>query len=132
MICDLCPRMCHAERSERAGAGRCGMGTLPVIARAAAHFGEEPCLSGVRGSGAVFFCGCPLHCVFCQNDEISRAGARGKTVTPEELADIFKALCAEGVHNLNLVTAVHFAPAVAEALRGVLLEEEVDEVAGLR
>ena len=85
MICDLCPRMCHAERSERAGAGRCGMGTLPVIARAAAHFGEEPCLSGVRGSGAVFFCGCPLHCVFCQNDEISRAGARGKTVTPEEL-----------------------------------------------
>ena len=117
MICDLCPRMCHSERSERAGAGRCGMGTLPVIARAAAHFGEEPCLSGVRGSGAVFFCGCPLHCVFCQNDEISRAGARGKTVTPEELADIFKALCAEGVHNLNLVTAVHFAPAVAEALR---------------
>ena len=77
MICDLCPRMCHAERSERAGAGRCGMGTLPVIARAAAHFGEEPCLSGVRGSGAVFFCGCPLHCVFCQNDEISRAGTGG-------------------------------------------------------
>lgn len=117
MICDLCPRMCHAERTEYEGNGRCGMGTLPVIARAAPHFGEEPCLSGTRGSGAVFFCGCPLHCMFCQNEEISRAGAHGKTVTPQELADIFSALCAEGVHNLNLVTAGHFAPAVAEALR---------------
>lgn len=117
MICDLCPRMCHARRTETEGDGRCGMGTLPVIARAAPHFGEEPCLSGTRGSGAVFFCGCPLGCAFCQNAEISRPGAPGKRVTPEELAEVFRALCAQGVHNLNLVTAGHFAPAVAQALR---------------
>lgn len=117
MICDLCPRMCHAERTLETGSGRCGMGTLPTIARAAPHFGEEPCISGTRGSGAVFFCGCPLGCIFCQNESISRPGARAKRVDAQQLADVFTALCAQGVHNLNLVTAGHFAPTVAQALR---------------
>ena len=115
--CRLCPRNCGTLRSETEGNGVCGMGALPVIARTAPHFGEEPCLSGKRGSGTVFFCGCNMGCIFCQNNDISRKGAQGRIVTPEELADIFSSLAAGGVHNLNLVTAAHFTPAVVQALK---------------
>lgn len=98
------------------GWGRCRAGTLPVVARAALHFGEEPCLSGTRGSGTVFFCGCALGCVFCQNSEISRGMAHGKTLTVDGLGAVFAALQGQGAHNINLVTAGHFAPALAEVL----------------
>lgn len=116
MICTLCPRNCGAERTAESGAGVCRMGTQPKIARAALHMWEEPCISGKRGSGAVFFSGCGLRCVFCQNEAISQKG-EGKTVTPERLADIFRELEAQGAHNINLVTAAHFVPAVLEALK---------------
>lgn len=91
------------------------MGTRPVVARAAAHFGEEPCISGTRGSGTVFFSGCTLGCVFCQNREIS-AECFGREVTVLRLRAIFDELIAQGVHNLNLVNPMHFTPAVLEAL----------------
>ena len=115
MICTLCPRNCGVERTAESGAGVCRMGTQPKIARAALHMWEEPCISGTRGSGAVFFSGCGLRCVFCQNEAISQQG-EGKIVTPERLAEIFRELEAQGAHNINLVTAAHFVPAVLEAL----------------
>lgn len=115
MICNLCPRKCNACRTEHQGNGFCGAGTLPVVARAAPHFGEEPCISGTKGSGTVFFSGCTLKCVFCQNYEISD-GHKGRTVTPKELADCYKRLEKQGVHNINLVTADHYVTAVAESL----------------
>ncbi len=111
--CTLCPRACGADRT--AGAGLCGGGSLPRIARAALHFWEEPCISGDRGSGAVFFSGCSLGCLFCQNYDIS-ARRLGREVTAAELAELFARLEAEGAHNLNLVTAGHYAPQAAEAL----------------
>ena len=92
-ICSLCPRNCRAVRSSDTGEGVCSSGTLPRIARAALHFGEEPCISGTRGSGTVFFTGCNLHCVYCQNEEISRIGSgTGKVVSIERLREIFKEL----------------------------------------
>lgn len=115
MICTLCPRNCRAERTETEGAGLCRMGTLPRIARAALHMWEEPCISGTRGSGAVFFSGCNLRCAFCQNEPISHGG-QGETVTPGRLAEIFAELEAQGAHNINLVTPTHFVPAILEAL----------------
>lgn len=114
MICSLCPRKCGALR-DAAHTGFCGVGDAPVVARAAPHFWEEPCISGTRGSGAVFFAGCTLRCVFCQNHDIS-AGGKGKTVSVDRLRAIFRELEGQGVHNLNLVTASHFLPAVLEAL----------------
>ena len=115
MICNLCPRKCNACRTEHQGNGFCGAGTLPVVARIAPHFGEEPCISGTKGSGTVFFSGCTLKCVFCQNYEISD-GHKGRAVTPKELADCYKRLEQQGVHNINLVTADHYVTAVAESL----------------
>ena len=115
MICTLCPRNCGAERAPERGTGVCRMGTLPKIARAALHRWEEPCISGTRGSGAVFFSGCGLRCVFCQNESISQRG-EGKIVTPKRLSEIFRELEAQGAHNINLVTAAHFVPAVLDAL----------------
>ena len=115
MICNLCPRKCNACRTEHQGNGFCGAGTLPVVARVAPHFGEEPCISGTKGSGTVFFSGCTLKCVFCQNYEISD-GHKGRAVTPKELADCYKRLEQQGVHNINLVTADHYVNAVAESL----------------
>ena len=114
MICSLCPRECGALRDE-AHAGFCGVGPDPVVARAAPHYWEEPCISGTRGSGAVFFSGCTLRCVFCQNRDIS-AGGSGKIITVDRLRAIFRELEGQGVHNLNLVTASHFLPAVVKAL----------------
>lgn len=115
MICNLCPRKCNACRTEHQGNGFCGAGTLPVVARVAPHFGEEPCISGTKGSGTVFFSGCTLKCVYCQNYEISDSH-KGRAVTPKELADCYKRLEEQGVHNINLVTADHYVTAVAESL----------------
>ena len=85
MKCNVCPRHCNAERTEHEGKGFCHMGTLPVVSRAAAHYWEEPCLSGTRGSGTVFFSGCSLGCVFCQNEPISHHEL-GRAMTPRQLA----------------------------------------------
>lgn len=115
MVCEQCPRHCAVERTPDRSAGVCAMPSTPVVARAALHFWEEPPISGTRGSGTVFFSGCPLRCVFCQNSAISRDGF-GKPVTVERLREIFRDLIARGAHNINLVTATHFAHAVAEAL----------------
>lgn len=87
-----------------------------VVARAALHFWEEPCISGARGAGTVFFSGCNLRCVFCQNSSISREGF-GKPVTPERLREIFEELVAQGAHNIDLVTPTHFAHVIRQALR---------------
>ena len=114
MKCYLCPRLCGADRS--AGeTGFCGAPALPVVARAARHDWEEPCISGSRGSGAVFFSGCNLRCVYCQNREISRA-IRGKSLDASALRALFARLRDSGVHNLNLVTAAPYADVIAEAL----------------
>ncbi len=116
MICHLCPRDCGALREETTGEGFCRCGTLPRLARAALHYWEEPCISGAEGSGAVFFSGCPLHCIFCQNETISHEGW-GKTVSVERLAEIFGELEEQGANNLNLVTPTHFIPAIRQALQ---------------
>lgn len=118
MNCSVCPRLCGAYRGEKTASGFCVSPENAVVARAAPHFGEEPCISGVRGSGAVFFSGCNLRCVFCQNREISRSASVGKAVSDAELRDIFKKLCETGVHNLNLVTPSHYHRAILRALEG--------------
>ena len=114
-LCSLCPRRCGALRTGTEGGGFCGMPALPVVARAALHCWEEPCISGTRGSGTVFFSGCNLGCVFCQNGSISH-GRFGRPVTIPRLREIFQELIAQGAHNINLVTPTHFAPAIREAL----------------
>lgn len=114
--CYLCPRMCGADR-DKGERGVCGQSAEIRISRAALHMFEEPPISGERGSGTVFFSGCPLRCVFCQNMDISRGENVGRAVTPEELAEIFLRLEGEGAHNINLVTPTHFANGIAEALR---------------
>ena len=115
MICALCPRRCAALRTETAGEGFCAMPSAPVVARAMLHRWEEPCLSGTRGSGAVFFSGCVLGCVYCQNGRISREGF-GRTVSVPRLREIFLELIAQGAHNIDLVSPTPFAPAIREAL----------------
>lgn len=117
--CSLCPRRCGADRA--AGqTGFCGAPEAPVVARAAPHFGEEPCISGTRGSGAVFFAGCNLRCVFCQNYALSR-NQLGREITVQRLREIFLELRDQGVHNINLVTPSHDARAIAQALDGLEL-----------
>ena len=122
-ICTLCPRSCGAGRA--AGQkGYCGVGGTKIkAARAALHMWEEPCISGSQGSGTVFFSGCPLRCVYCQNRDIARAGA-GKEITVERLSEIFLELQEKGAANINLVTPTHYTPeivkAVAEARDGGL------------
>ena len=112
MTCTLCPRNCGIRP------GFCGVPATAMVCRAAPHFGEEPCISGTRGSGAVFFAGCNLRCVFCQNHEISR-GAAGRALAVPELRALFLKLRDRGVHNLNLVTPTHFSDIIAEALSGL-------------
>lgn len=112
--CSLCPRNCRAERSA-GGRGVCGETSTLRLARAALHMWEEPCISGKSGSGAVFFSGCPMHCVFCQNARIANGNA-GKEVTGEHLAEIFLQLQEQGANNINLVTPDHYVPALIPAL----------------
>ena len=104
--CKLCPTECGANRN--AGVGACGVSGLR-IAKYYLHPFEEPCISFKKGSGTIFFCGCNLRCVFCQNYEVSRA-QRGKEITPSELADIYKQLEDMGAENVSLVTPSHFIP----------------------
>ena len=114
--CELCPRRCGVDR--RTQTGRCGAGNTLRAARAALHRWEEPCISGEdpeRGSGTVFFCGCTLGCVFCQNGVISHGG-EGKEITTERLAEVFLALQAQGAYNINLVTPTQYLPWILEAL----------------
>lgn len=111
--CTLCPRRCGALRAQ--GPGLCGGGALPKVARAALHHWEEPCISGTRGSGTVFFSGCSLGCVFCQNYAIS-TGGYGKEISTARLAEIFRELEEAGAHNINLVNPTHFVPQIREAL----------------
>ena len=114
MGCRLCPRKCDADRVQTLGF--CGAPQSLRVARAALHFYEEPPISGARGSGTVFFSGCSLRCVYCQNSAI-RAAESGKELSVAALADIFLALQAQGAHNVNLVTPTHYADQIAEALR---------------
>lgn len=116
MKCSLCPRACRIERTENEGAGVCGTGLNPKIARAGLHFDEEPVISGNGGSGAIFFSGCQLNCCFCQNYRISHE-AFGKTVTVERLKEIYLELIGKGARNINLVSASHFVLPVLESLR---------------
>ena len=112
--CELCPRKCGANRLAGKN-GFCGGGKEVKVARAALHFWEEPCISGEEGSGTVFFSGCTMRCVFCQNREISR-GEAGKLVSIERLAEIFLELQEKGANNINLVTPMHYAPQITAAL----------------
>ncbi len=119
IVCNLCPRNCGALRCEKGG-GFCLSPSLPKVARAAPHYGEEPCIGGSRGTGAVFFTGCNLRCVFCQNREISR-GQGGRVLTVPRLRELFLKLRDSGVSSLDLVTGAHYTPWIAEALSGLEL-----------
>ncbi len=110
----MCPRHCGVDRT--VACGFCGEGDTVRISRAAAHYWEEPCISGTRGSGTVFFSGCNLRCVFCQNQLISR-GNVGKRLSVAELSEVFLRLQETKVHNINLVTPTHFSSQILEALR---------------
>ena len=111
--CSLCPRMCKIDRESTTG--YCGVKNTLRVARAALDFWEEPCISGEEGSGAVFFTGCNLRCVFCQNYHIARA-EQGKEITVERLAEIFLELQEQKANNINLVTATHYVPQIITAL----------------
>ncbi len=112
--CNLCPRNCFVDRTKTVGV--CGMKDQLVIARASLHLWEEPCLSGTNGSGTIFFSGCNLKCIFCQNHEISTKMI-GRCVTTEEFATICINLQKMGAHNINLVTPTHFVPLIIEGLK---------------
>ncbi len=111
--CNLCPRHCNIDRSTHKG--YCGEGDSIRISRADLHFWEEPCISGTNGSGAIFFTGCQLKCVFCQNYDIAR-NKIGKEISADELCDIFFRLKEKGAHNINLITADHFVPSIVKAI----------------
>ena len=113
-VCTLCPRLCGADRA-RGVAGFCGAADQLKVARAGLHHWEEPCISGTRGSGTVFFSGCSLKCCYCQNFPIS-AQSLGKEITVERLAEIFLELQAQGAHNINLVTPGQWRPWICAAL----------------
>lgn len=114
--CTLCPRECGVNRAggER---GFCGALAQAYAAKAYPHMWEEPCLSGENGSGTVFFSGCNLKCVYCQNKIISNDSSAGKIVSPERLAEIYFKLKAAGVHNINLVTPTHFIPHIVTSVK---------------
>ena len=113
-MCELCPRRCKARRNS-GKAGFCGASNTLRVARSALHFWEEPPISGEAGSGAIFFSGCPLRCVFCQNHQISQEGF-GRAVSVERLACMMLELQEQGALNINLVTPMHFAPQVKKAI----------------
>lgn len=114
MLCNLCPRGCHVERDDH-HFGFCGVPDTPRIARVAPHYDEEPPISGTRGAGTIFFSGCSLRCVFCQNDTIS-AKAQGRDVTPYQLSEEYRRLEDMGVHNIEFVTPTHYADAILASL----------------
>lgn len=118
-LCTICPRRCNAVRTATTGRGVCGMGLQPVAAKAMRHMWEEPCISGTRGSGTVFFSGCALNCVFCQNHDISLM-RQGKAVSVQRLRAIYYELIEQGAHNINLVNPTHYAEAVLDSLEGGL------------
>ena len=115
MICTLCPRRCGAERTAEAGGGFCRMPAGLRVARAMLHHWEEPPISGRNGAGTVFFSGCTLGCVYCQNGDIS-AGGFGKDISTARLREIFEELIGQGAHNIELVTPTHFLPWILAAL----------------
>ncbi|MBE5921516.1 MAG: radical SAM protein [Lachnospiraceae bacterium] len=115
MECRICPRRCGVDR-EKGNIGYCGADEKIRVARAALHYWEEPCISGDEGSGTVFFSGCNLHCVYCQNYKIS-GGETGKVISIEELAEIFLRLQAKGANNINLVTPTHYVLPIRAALQ---------------
>ena len=117
MKCNLCPRGCNVDRATEKGT--CSMGEEILLARASKHFWEEPPISGTKGSGTVFFSGCSLKCVYCQNFEISHEG-KGKQVSEDKLSEIFDSLISQGVHNINLVNPTHYALKI----RNVLLNKK--------
>ena len=120
-ICSDCPRRCGALRGTERSGGVCASPALPRVVRAAPHFGEEPCLSGTKGAGAIFFSGCNLRCVYCQNHEISRGASTGKTTDAAALRELMLRLRDEGVHCIDLVTPTHYVRTVREALTGLEL-----------
>lgn len=124
MNCNQCPRNCNKERREgnEASYGYCQVSVQPKVARAALHFWEEPCISGEEGSGTVFFSGCNLRCVYCQNVEIA-AGVRGKEISVKRLSEIFLELQEQGANNINLVTPSHYYLQIKEAL--LLVKEQL-------
>ena len=113
-FCELCPRMCKINRAK--ACGFCGASQNMSVAHVSLHFGEEPCISGQYGSGTIFFSHCNLKCIFCQN-EILRDGKIGKEISPKYLASIFKRLEKMGAHNINLVSGMHYANKIIEALK---------------
>lgn len=114
MICNICPRKCNIDRNKTVGF--CKSPNEFKVARAALHYWEEPCLSGKNGSGAVFFSGCNLKCVFCQNYEISRDN-KGIIISEQKLIEIFEKLIDDGAENINLVNPTHYAPMIVEVLK---------------
>ena len=112
--CTLCPRNCGADRNHKQ-TGVCGVTSQLRVARAALHYWEEPCISGTNGSGAVFFSGCALHCVFCQNEPIAQ-GSAGIDISPQRLAEIFLELQEQKANNINLVTPGQYVPHIIEAV----------------
>lgn len=119
-LCYVCPHRCGVDRPQSITStegcfGSCGVGLAPIVARAGLHMWEEPVISGTRGSGTVFFSGCNLHCIFCQNYDISCKGF-GKEITIARLKEIYHELIAKGAHNINLVTPTHFTEAVLQSL----------------
>lgn len=129
--CHLCPRRCGVDRTQQSGL--CGAGAQVTVAKAFLHPWEEPCISGTRGSGTVFFTGCNLRCVYCQNYPISHQGV-GRTIDVERLATIFLELQGQGAHNINLVTPTpytpHIAMAIERARRGGLIVPVVHNSSG--
>ena len=119
-FCNVCPRSCNVDRQqsihEKGRAGYCRSGMLPIVSRAALHHWEEPCISGTRGAGTVFFAGCNLSCVYCQNYEISEL-MHGEEISVERLRQIYFELIAQGAHNIDLVTPTHFTHAIFQSLR---------------
>ena len=115
MLCNLCPRSCNAERNEYTGKGFCKMPLNPVLARASIHNWEEPCISGKKGTGAIFFSGCSLKCCFCQNYPISHEN-KGEAITTARLIEIIKELENKGVHTIDFVNPTHFSHIIFDAL----------------
>ena len=115
MLCNLCPRKCNAERNGNTGNGFCKMPQNPVLARADIHNWEEPCISGEKGTGAIFFSGCSLKCCFCQNFPISHEN-KGEIITTERLVEIIKELEAKEVHTIDFVNPTHFSHIIIDAL----------------